>query len=408
MPNDRSVIADPASGAAVVAGTRVAMSASANGAFRFGGAGGRVLRPLTFGERTELVSAASALPAARDAVAAAILAAATLEPGEGAATLMEALAMWLAGAAFDGPDFMKTTLLVARAAGWPPHELFAAQAREIDRLAVQLDEQRRASEWTSLVFAEAPAETIDAVRARFADRLLHRSNAAVVEEESSEERTAAGAAREHAERRSLPVHAATAPSESERPARSQRHETSHRLTEMPSPEAAPSRPTSAHDEATATQVRPPSVRGVRMIVPAEERDRSARGVRTESAAGIEQRPALAFSIRKPRPSGTRDVADIAKTTAAPQASVNVGATLPQFGSALRNVATAAAVVDAFAVAREERSIPGFEPQREIRKTPLPERAPANAPRTIAEHPEDVAATLALLLDDEADLRGVDR
>jgi hypothetical protein len=405
MPNDRSVIADPASGATFVAGTRLAMSAAANGAFRFGGAGGRVLRPLTFGERTELVSAAAALPAARDAVAAAILAASTLEHGEGAAPLMETLAMWLAGAAFDGPDFMETALLVARAAGWRPHDLFTAQAREIDRLAVHLDEQRRAGEWKSLVFAEPPAETIDAVRARFADRLLRRSNAAVVEEESSEERAAAVAAREHSERRSAPVHAATH-SESERGAQSQRHETSRRLTQMPSPEAAPSRPTSsAHDEATATQVRPPSVRGVRMIMPAEERDRSARAVRTESVAGIEQRPALAFSIREPRPSGTRGGADVAKTAAAPHAVVTAGAALPRSGSTARHVATAAAVADAVAVVREERSILRFEPQHE---TLLPERAPANAPRTIAEHPEDVAATLALLLDDEADLRGVDR
>jgi hypothetical protein len=182
MPHDASVFADPANGAAIVAGTRVAMSAAANGAYRFGGPGGRVLRPLTFGERTELVCAASAAPSPRDSVAAAVLTSATVEAGEGATTLMQVLAMWLAGAAFDAPDFMETTLIVARAAGWPPRELFTAPAREVDRLAVHLDEQGRASDWKSLVFAEAPAETIDAVRDRFADRLLCRSAADAVQE----------------------------------------------------------------------------------------------------------------------------------------------------------------------------------------------------------------------------------
>ncbi len=178
MRSDPSVVADPARGIAVVAGRAVAMApAGEGGRLRFGGTAGTTLRPLTFMERTEVVTAAAALAVPRDAVAAATLARATAGSGDGDAVTLEVLAMWLAGAAWEAPSFAETTLLVARGAGWNPAELLAAPATEIDRLAVYLDEQQHGSEWKSLVFAEPPAEDLAAARARFADRLLRRSTA---------------------------------------------------------------------------------------------------------------------------------------------------------------------------------------------------------------------------------------
>jgi len=436
MPSDVSVIADPANGAAFVAGTRVAMSAVADGALRFGGPAGPVLRPLTFGERTEVVSAASALPAARDAVASTVLAAATLVPGSGSTTLMEVLAMWLAGAAFDGPDFMETTLLVARAAGWPPDALFRAQAREVDRLAVHLEQQQRASEWKSLVFAEAPAETIEAVRARFADRLLRRSAAAAENEESPEERTvrptlaaptldrvAARSSRDAATASeslfiAAPLHAtASQTSLSSNPA------------ETPSPERAPAQAaTSLGDDAAkpTEDARPPrpsaaaSVRGVHLIAPREVPDRLHRAAaRVGSVAPRESRPALAFSIRQPRPDATRGVAESTRiaTSAVALPLSNTASPLALSGAAAHAVAESMA--ERVAVVRD------LEPHRETR---FPERASVStqqttpfqsgarqaaglhniASHTSTSHGEDLAATLAALLDDEADLRGVER
>src|SRR5437763_9575722 len=101
MLTDRSVVADPANGMVVAGGTAVTMTAAGDGGrLRFGGPSGAVLRPLSFMERTEVVTAAAALGGARDSVAAALLARAAVERGEGDAALLEVLAMWLAGAAW--------------------------------------------------------------------------------------------------------------------------------------------------------------------------------------------------------------------------------------------------------------------------------------------------------------------
>lgn len=421
MPSDVSVIADPANGAAFVAGMRVAMAPVTDGALRFGGPAGPVLRSLTFGERTEVVSAASA----RDAVAASVLAAATLVPGTGSSSLMEVLAMWLAGAAFDAPDFMETTLLVARAAGWPPDALFRAPAREVDRLAVHLEDQRRASEWNSLVFAEAPAETIEAVRARFADRLLRRSAAAAGNEESPEERTVApslGASRtDRVATRSMSRDTATA-SESGHmdaplnatPMAPHQTSLSSNPPETPLPEPAPAHDGTAsgdHAAAVTEPAGPPRrnaaawVRGVHLVAPREEQDRPHRAApRLGSVAPRESRPALAFSIRSPRPDGARADAESPRTATSAIALPlsNVAAPQPQSGAA------AHAVVEP--MAEHNAVVCDREPHRETR---FPERARVSIPQVTplqasASHPEDLAAALAALLDDEADLRGVDR
>jgi hypothetical protein len=429
MPSDSSVIADPASGAAIVAGTRVAMAAAANGALRFGGPGGRVLRPLTFGERTELVSAASASPVARDAVAAAILTAATVDHGPGVMSLMEVLAMWLAGAAFDAPDFMETTLLVSRAAAWPPHELFAAPAREVDRLAVGLDEQRRATEWKSLVFADPPAGTVEAVRARFADRLLSRSVAAMVHEESAEERgiDKSLAVSASPQRQATPFaasHGAVWSAAAKLPLSKavallphSRPEAGASLAHSGSAERSDADASPAHDK--------PSARGVTESV-------GARRVLKAAALLVPpSRPEAGVSLGHDKPSA-RGVTESGGRTPLLKAAALVPhfrsesvASLVQPGSAARSGADVS-VMHAERVAqavtessggqrmRNGGGTPAFHNEDEKRESLRNESEGRESlrfearPHVTAPHAEDLAATLAALLDDEADLRGVER
>ncbi|HVE70024.1 MAG TPA: hypothetical protein VNI54_01550 [Thermoanaerobaculia bacterium] len=279
MASDPSVVADAAAGAAVVAGMRIAMSAvgaaGATGALRFGGPQGSVLRPLSFGERTELVSSSSTT----DAVAARILDAATLERGDGSTTLLEVLAMWLAGAELDAPGFMETTLLVARAAAWQPQDLFAAPAREIDRLAVHLGEQ---SEWKSLVFAEDPAETtIESVRERFAERLLRRSM-------GTEERIAARS-KSAAPTTSLAQNELSGGQASARPP------VSAPTAEGGQAEAGP--PFSSLSEASTRQSMP-LARGARLLVPLTHEPRSETRAATAGEPSREVITPLSFTIRE--------------------------------------------------------------------------------------------------------------
>src|SRR5436853_7831450 len=107
------VVADPAAGEIAVAGVRTAMSPpDVSGAIRFGGAGGTTLHPLTFSQRTSVVTAASSQSRATDAVAAAVLAAARSDGGAGDRILLEVLALWLAGAEWEAPNCAETALLV--------------------------------------------------------------------------------------------------------------------------------------------------------------------------------------------------------------------------------------------------------------------------------------------------------
>jgi hypothetical protein len=408
MAAPSSVVADPAAGAAFVAGTRVAMSAAgATGAMRFGGAEGSVLRPLSFAERTDLVSSATTT----DAVAAGILNAATVERGDGATTLLEVLALWLAGADFDAPDFTETTLLVARAAGWQPWDLFAAPAREIDRLAMHLGES---SEWNSLLFAEERVETLEEVRERFAERLLARSNARV---SSSDPLTPAAA-----------VVASTGNARAE--------------TRAPFEEAAP------------------LVRGVRLLVPAKqafvpgrEESVTARGhralqqshddvvpaqrgdglqpvaatfrLRNESAtAAAELPPAPIAAPRRgnrgqtvaPGSDGKRGHAMDTEHAMDMGLAMDTGLALQEHSrDGLKPVATfGTAHVSPREGAAHQQSRTGWEWEHagfaeRAASTSRAQRRQAGAEQAgEAARVADVAATLAMLLDDECDLRGVER
>jgi hypothetical protein len=171
-----SVAADPDAGFVRVGATRITMTAAdAEGVWRFGGPSGAVLRSLRFGERTELVTAALAQPRPRDAVASAVLTASTLGTGDGDRMMLEVLALWLAGAEWEAPEFTETAMLVGRTAGWPLRDLLVAPATEVDRLAVHLAEEQRGGAWRSIVFLQPEGIDLAEIRDRFADELLRRS-----------------------------------------------------------------------------------------------------------------------------------------------------------------------------------------------------------------------------------------
>ncbi|HXG24677.1 MAG TPA: hypothetical protein VNJ09_09000 [Chthonomonadales bacterium] len=151
--------------------------AGSHGELRVGGPEGPILRPLTFGERTRIVSRALATSDPRESVCAGILRAATLSPGvfDGHAFL-EVMALILAGAACpEAPAFADALLLVARSAGWTPDQLAEAEAAEVDRLAVYLGGRPHRSSWKRLVFLSTPEDSLEAVRAELADDLLARA-----------------------------------------------------------------------------------------------------------------------------------------------------------------------------------------------------------------------------------------
>ena len=416
MPNDCSVVADPAAGIAIVAGRRVPMQAdAASGAIRFGGAAGSLLRPLAFAERTEVVSESASLAFARDAVAAAVLRAATVERGTGETTLLEVLAMWLAGAAWDAPAFDETTLLVARAAGWTPHELFSAPAREVDRLAVHLDEARQASDWKAIVFAERPAESVEEVRTRFADRLLRRAWSAAAEPQL---RTAAAEPQLSTAAAEPPLSGAAAPprqGREEGTTAGPRHGREAGTTAVSRAAAAPPHSRAAASPPQSGAAAAPPLSGTAAIPPhtaGEVEDRqsclssggagqtglsvlhqSASGTRSEElasasalAAGDVRRVAGDKAAAARAASGSTGFVAVRSSAAAAPPRMEAAALPPHSEITMRLERVHASGFDVVTASRERLRL------RE----------------ELAEETDDLAQLLAGLLADEADLRGVER
>lgn len=167
----------------------VVAEAGSRGELRVGGPEGPVLRPLAFGERTRIVTRALAASNPRESVCAGILRAATVSPGVFDSRALEVMALILAGAACpEAPAFADALLLVARGAGWAPEQLAEAEAAEVDRLAIHLGGRPHPhrSSWNRLVFLSAPEDSLEAARAELADDLLARAEVGPAGEKDSE------------------------------------------------------------------------------------------------------------------------------------------------------------------------------------------------------------------------------
>lgn len=166
----------------------------AAGEWRVGGASGPLLRSLRYGERTRLAALAAASDDPRGAVAAAIARVATVSDGVVDDVVREVAALILSGARDAGASFGQALLRVGRAGGWDLTQLMDAPADEVDRLARMLGEppdrqvrlaanpttatHQHDSEgggWNRLVFDDGSGtSSANAIRDMLADNLLAR------------------------------------------------------------------------------------------------------------------------------------------------------------------------------------------------------------------------------------------
>jgi hypothetical protein len=180
-------VAAPSEEAALAGLRRLGIDARVEpaGGFRVGGPGGPVLRPIAFGERAEIVARAAASRAPDDTLAAGVLEAARIEPGEGERLLLEVAALVLAGALDPGPPFDETRGVLA-SIGWSVREIDAAAGSTADATALALTgdlpggvgASEPADGWTRFVFVEpeptAGPEDLISLRSALAQNLLDR------------------------------------------------------------------------------------------------------------------------------------------------------------------------------------------------------------------------------------------
>jgi hypothetical protein len=143
--------------------------------WRLGGPAGPLLRALTYGERTRLCALAAISHDARASLAAAVARAATVVDGDVDEVLRDVAALLLCGAREAGAPFSETLLRVAKAGGWDLGHITDAPAADIDRLAAALGVAPADDDWQRIVFdlAQDPASPA-AVRDSLVDRLLAR------------------------------------------------------------------------------------------------------------------------------------------------------------------------------------------------------------------------------------------
>jgi hypothetical protein len=167
--------------------TVVATAAGSSGELRLHGPDGTVLRPLTFGERNLLTRRAAESSSPDEEVATLIRDAAIVTRGLGPTgperDLTEtAVALMLAGATVEAPCFDTVTFLLGRSGGWSLADIAGAMASEVDRLALsQTPKQSPESQgdgWHRIVLVDEQhstrGEDLNALVADLAGRLLAR------------------------------------------------------------------------------------------------------------------------------------------------------------------------------------------------------------------------------------------
>jgi hypothetical protein len=145
---------DLSAGHVQIAGRRHAVRATGEGGRVQVGDDGPILRPPTFGERTRLVAAA--LGAEQPAVALATALVTTLREQGGAcdAPVERVVALLLAGAGDDGPAFVDSAALVARATATALPSVESLEAAQVDYYARALaDEVEQDDGWHRVLLA---------------------------------------------------------------------------------------------------------------------------------------------------------------------------------------------------------------------------------------------------------------
>jgi len=151
------------------------------GQIRVGGGDGPVVRPLTFGERGHAVAQVASVARPYDVVCANVLSAATVQPAsenwDGDPAVLEALTLLMAGAGQpQALPFAEVVLLVARASGWDLEQINRTHAIEIDRLSYQLAAgQRETGGWKRLLLVSDQSREVITLRHELAADLLRRA-----------------------------------------------------------------------------------------------------------------------------------------------------------------------------------------------------------------------------------------
>jgi hypothetical protein len=176
---DRLATIDAARGEARIGHRVIAVAAAGpRGELRIDeGGSGTVLRPLSFGERGRILARTLCTAEPLEETCAGILAGSLVRVGGGESAIIEILALLLAGAGEAALPFAATMSVVARATGWDYAQLAEAEAMEVDRLAMQLAEAKAESDWNRLILAAQPAVELMAIRAVLAGNLLARAEA---------------------------------------------------------------------------------------------------------------------------------------------------------------------------------------------------------------------------------------
>lgn len=170
------VTLDLGAGVAHIAGTTIGVRARQGGALEVGG---RIVRPLHFGERWRLLDDVAA---GESPLGAAVLAyagdAATVDQAQaGDDEIAQIIALHLAGARPERavPGFA-AQLAQLGAAGWTPRDVFDADADLVDLLTVQTTDDPAGAEWTTIVVvpdvaaATSPADALRALERNLLDR----------------------------------------------------------------------------------------------------------------------------------------------------------------------------------------------------------------------------------------------
>jgi hypothetical protein len=303
------------------------------------------------------------------------------------------MALTLAGAGSDAPPFADAALLVARAAGWDPAQLAAAEALEVDRLAAHLGSRPLEPQWNSLLLARGPDDELAGLRAELADDLLRRAQPAQAEQpEASGSMAQDGAATlpERGERHSV---ASAGPFAEQGSASAQPSRVYPISAAAPAPRADTHSPAQPPREAAPSSGVPVLARRPLPIEPAGPSSRrSYARVRGSVGLGRDSAHVALASRAAPEPAIVALPDRLAQPAEAlpqpPTAEIAAGS--PQAWSTPDLGAGAVAQ----AAGRPSRSALAWE----------------DSPRldTAGDQLSDLADALAALLDDEADLRGIAR